>query len=179
MIILGSDSKYITALVCTAIHESGHIFAMLRFGSGSIDVKVNLFNISIVDKDRSSRPYRQDIVIICAGPLANIATAVIFCAAYFFCKSDIIYNFAVISAMLAAFNLLPIESTDGGQLLNILLHKLFSHKTANIIITAVTLVFLIPTAVLGFVVLLRSKYNYTLLLVAMYLIVLIVMKAGN
>lgn len=176
LVVLGADSRYLIALVCTALHECGHVFAMLYFGSESIDININLFNIEITDKARLKRPYKQDIAIIAVGPAVNFFTAVLFYLLFLFCQSDVVYAFFAISLVLGIFNLLPMESTDGGQLLKIFLTKKLEPSAVNIIMTVVTLVILIPIAVLGFYITLNSRYNYTLLFAAMYMCALIIMK---
>lgn len=176
MIICGNDTKYLTAMLCTVIHECGHIVVMLRHGRGQIDVSVNLFNIAISDKDRNCRSYREDIMIICAGPLANILTAAVFGIIYVFFPDSRIFDTVMISIALAVFNLLPMESTDGGQLLYIFLCRRIPQQTARRIMTVITLIVLVPVAALGFFVLLQSKYNYTLLFSAMYLAALIIIR---
>ncbi len=178
-VILCKDSKYVIAFACTALHEMGHILVMLKCGCDRVDITVNLFNIAISDKQRGMRPYSQDIAIICAGPLVNLLTFAVFKLAYTLCPNDFLRNTAMISLALAIFNLLPMESTDGGQLVYILLCRKLSPRASQIIMTVVTVIILIPTACAGFFVLIRSKYNYTLLFAALYVVALILMKRSK
>ena len=77
---------------------------------------------------------------------------------------------------LGLFNILPIDSLDGGQALFILLSMKFSPFTSMKILDIISFMILIPVAVMGFLVLLQSKYNFTLLLTALYLIAIILLK---
>lgn len=178
MIILSSDSKFSAAIVCTVIHEAGHIAVMLVSGCEKVEIAVNLFNVAIKDRERNVRSYMQDVFIICAGPLANILTAAIAFAVYTLSKCSFIYNIMIISIMLAAFNLLPLESTDGGQLLFLMLNQKFSSEISQRIITVISIIVLFPIAVFGFLVLLQSKYNYTLLFAALYLIAVVLINTN-
>ena len=77
--------------------------------------------------------------------------------------------FAAINLAMALFNLLPIESTDGGNILyNILMYKTGEEK-AKAALKIMSAVFLFFIYVLGFIILFKTKYNFTLLIVAVYL----------
>lgn len=178
MIILSRDSRLAAAIICTVIHECGHLLVMMRCGCKKAEIKVNLFNAAIIDKERNTRSYKQDAAIICAGPAANLITALIALPVYVLCGIGFAYNILIMSIMLAAFNLLPMESTDGGQLLLLLLKQKLPQDTSQRIMTVISLIVLLPVATVGFLVLLHSKYNYTLLFAALYLVVILLTK-GN
>lgn len=167
-IILCRDSRYAAAVLCTVCHESGHIAVMMMYGCDRVDVKINLLNIAISDKLRGVRPYKQDIAVICAGPLVNFAMFAAVGVLNSFLRCELLYNISVISGVLCVFNLLPIESTDGGQLLEIVLNSMFSPRTVRTVMSVMTIIFIIPLAFLGFYVLLKSRYNYTLLFAVIY-----------
>lgn len=176
LLILCQDSRYITAILCTVCHEIGHLVVILKYGCEGVEVKINLFNISISDKLRGVRPYKQDIAVICAGPIVNFIMFVIFGLINLFFRCGFFYNISAISGVLCVFNLLPIESTDGGQLLEIALSRILSPRTIRIVMTVLSVIFIIPLACLGFYVLLQSRYNYTLLLAVIYFCFIIVMN---
>ena len=77
---------------------------------------------------------------------------------------------------LGVFNLLPIMSLDGGHLLEIMMDKRFSPRTIAVTLRVTTLVFLLPLMTAGLYVLLNSGYNYSLLIISIYLIVLLFLK---
>ena len=176
IVILSNDSKYIAAILCTICHEAGHIAVMRSCGCEKINVKVNLFNIAIADPKRGVRPYKQDIAIICAGPLVNLVMFVVFGIINIFWKSVFIRNIVFISLVLCCFNLLPIESTDGGQLLKIVLEEKFTPQTVRVIMTVLSVIFIIPLSCLSFYVLLQSRYNFTLLFTVIYFCFVTVMN---
>jgi len=76
----------------------------------------------------------------------------------------------------AVFNLLPIKYLDGGQLLILLLRSKLDYRRLDLIINIITFVFLVPVAVVGFVFLFNSRYNYSLLFAVLYLICTLVSK---
>ncbi len=167
-VILSGDGRYPIAVFSTILHEMGHAVVMLFFGDENIEVTVNLFNIVISDSKRGVRAYSQDIAVICAGPAVNFFLFVIFGALDFFSGIVFFRDVSVINGILCVFNLLPVESTDGGQLVSIFLGKFFSQRITQTVITVFTVIIFIPAAILGFCVLLDSGFNYTLLLAAMY-----------
>ena len=77
---------------------------------------------------------------------------------------------------LGVFNSIPVSTLDGGQALLILLQHRMSPYRANRILDVLSLVILFPLAAAGFWVLLRSKYNFTLLAVSLYLIAVVLLK---
>ena len=67
-------------------------------------------------------------------------------------------------------------SLDGGQLMYVILSRKFSEKSAERIINITAVIILFPLTVLGFMVLLNSKYNFSLLFVCTYLIASLLCK---
>lgn len=74
------------------------------------------------------------------------------------------------------FNMLPVMSLDGGQLMYVILCRKFSEKSAEKIINITAVIILFPLTVLGFMLLLNSKYNFSLLFVCSYLIASLLCK---
>lgn len=74
------------------------------------------------------------------------------------------------------FNLIPVMSLDGGQLLYLLLSRRFDEALAERLVNIVTFLFIFPLAAVGFLLLLKSKYNFSLLFVCIYLVLSLVLK---
>ena len=71
------------------------------------------------------------------------------------------------------------EALDGGQALYALLCNKFSQKTSETIVAVVSFFALLPIAIIGFMMLLQSKHNFTLFFISIYLMVLLVLKRGR
>ncbi|MFR7484548.1 MAG: hypothetical protein ACLUVP_04510 [Acutalibacter sp.] len=71
---------------------------------------------------------------------------------------------------------LPIEPLDGGMALHSLLCARMKASTAARVSTALSAACLLPLAVLGFAILLRTRYNFTLLAMSLYLMLYLVFK---
>ena len=72
------------AVLASFIHESGHIVAMAIKNRLPNNVKIGLFNVSIIDKLSFSRNYAQDIFILLAGSLFNFIITILFFILFIF-----------------------------------------------------------------------------------------------
>lgn len=174
-IILGEFSGFICCILAIIIHEAGHILFMCLFGYTPDKIKISLFEISISDKSRHKRTFLQNFLIIFFGPVANFICFILFYLLYLF-SNTIFLPFAIANLSVGLFNFLPVLSLDGGQLLYSLLCRRISDKSAERVVDIVTFIFIFPLSALGFLLLFNSKYNFSLLLVCIYLVFSLVCK---
>ena len=160
LIIINFD--YLYCLIAVIIHELAHLALAAYFKTNITSIKISLFDIKIVEKSRHIVDRKKDLIITAAGPLANF---VVFAYYYHF---DI--KFAWVNLFIGAFNLLPAANLDGGQLLYLILSKRLSVKTTDNIITIITVFVSALLFFAGIMVLFKSKYNFSLLLICFYLI---------
>ena len=158
-----------TAAAAVVIHESGHLIAMKRIGYFPKRIKISLFEINIRDDSRQLRTAKENMLIIFFGPAANF---ICFLPAFllYLIGTDRILPFAAANLSVGLFNLLPVMSLDGGQLLYILLSRRRTPGQAEKIVCRLTFICIFPLAALGFVVLFHSHYNFSLLFVCVYLV---------
>ncbi len=134
------DAKGVcVSLVCRALHESGHLAAMLHFGKtpealcfygGGIKIKSAFTGLNVT----------QEALVLSAGCSVNA-----FLAAACFAAGRGDSSFAAANVMLCLFNLLPFEKLDGGRLASLItdkcpsLYKLFQalRITAGAVLCAV------------------------------------------
>ena len=159
--------KFLPSLLCVAIHEAGHVFALLRLGSTPPELSLGFLTIDIIDRQKEMRNSRQQAFIAAAGPGANLLTAPLFYLLGISLKSDFFGSCAMISAVLCVFNLLPIIGTDGGELIGILLMRTRQGTAALYILTVIIL---LPLCICAFYILIISKNNFTLLITSLVLI---------
>ena len=168
-IIMGILKEYICCLFAVIIHETGHLIPMYLYGYSPDKITITLFEISIFDKFREKRTFKENLIIIFSGPFANFICFIPFYLLYLF-SNKIFMPFAFANLSVCLFNLLPVMSLDGGQLLYLILSRHLSDRISEKIINAVTFIFLFPLAALGFLLLFSSKYNFSLLFICVYLI---------
>lgn len=176
MLIIKSCDLMVLGVISAFLHEAGHLFMMKIKGHKIAEINIGFFNVDIVDRDRDFASFTDKFLILISGSLFNfIICAVSLIFLYFTAfppfKSAVYVNFAI-----GTLNLLPISSLDGGQIFYNLAVRFFPLRAANIICTAVSLIFLFPLSVVGFLTLLNSKYNFSLLFICLYLIYVLLAK---
>lgn len=165
-LLLDKENRVAACLLAALLHEFGHVVMMRLFSCDIQSVTLGLFDVNIrADEPKSDK---ADFFITLGGPMMNLFCATIF---FFFSKKIMAANLA-----LGVFNLLPAESLDGGRLARIILSKKFSPLTVDRTMKISTFLFLLPLFFFGIVILLRSRYNYSLLAAALYLLAVLALK---
>lgn len=162
IVISNFYTNYLLCLGAVIIHESGHLIFMYLLGIIPSGIEIRPFNITIIEKQRYKSPLYIDIIITSAGPLFNFLL-------YICCFNNFL-SFAYVNLLLGLFNLLPAAALDGGQILYLLLTKIFSREKSAKIIDITTILVSLPIFFIGLFVLLNSKYNFSLLFIGLYLI---------
>ena len=166
VLILDKSSKVSLCLLSAVLHELGHIVAMLSFSIKPRSISLRVFDIAI--EECSQKSDFEDFIITISGPLSNLTFACLF----YFINIDL----CICNIALCLFNLLPVDTFDGGHALYLLLSKKLSVNTSRIVLKILTLLVLIPLFVFGIIVLCYSKYNYSLLLISLYLLAILFIK---
>ncbi len=133
---------------CVLAHEFGHIFTARAFGVETPDV--TLLPIGGVARlARIPEKPSQEFLIAIAGPLVNVAIAIVLMAvtptqlspAHFAAmespKVSMIDRLAAVNLFLAAFNMIPAFPMDGGRVLRALLAIRLGHVRATEIAASV------------------------------------------
>nr|MBQ8890028.1 hypothetical protein [Clostridia bacterium] len=114
-LIFGFDQPYIAVLtmICALIHELGHYSAilLLKCNTGAPVGHISGFRI----KERSIISYRNEIIILLSGPLANILLATVILI--FSGGSEYMKVFSLLNLVTGLSNLLPIKTYDGYSVL--------------------------------------------------------------
>lgn len=176
ILILSNSNLMCIGFVAAIMHELGHFFAMKLKGHRIEKININFFNVDILDKDKNFSSLKDELFILSSGPLFNFIIAIIFLIIFYFTGVISLKYIAYINLTIGTFNFLPISSLDGGQILYNLLLQIFSERTTDIICLIVSFIFLFPMAIVGFLILLNSKYNFSLLFICFYLIFIILSK---
>lgn len=174
-VISGFYKTFVYCAAAVVIHESGHLFAMRLTGKFPKRIKISLFEINISDAQRHKRGSLENAFIIFFGPFANFICFIV-CYLLYLKGNEISGRFALANLSVGCLNSLPVMTLDGGQLLHILLCKRTNANKAEKIVNVLTVVILIPLAAAGFIMLFRSKYNFSLLFVSGYLVLSLIMR---
>lgn len=176
IILLDKSQTVIIGCVSALLHETGHLIFMKKFNSFPSEIKISLFDIAIIDNKKHRRSLKQELLITLGGVMMNFIFGSIFSVSYLYFHYDFLLILAGTNIVLLFYNLLPVDTLDGGQALYLILSSHLSEEATDRIMLVVSLIILLPCAVLGFWLLLRSKYNFTLLITSLYLIAVIFFK---
>lgn len=145
--LTGTLLVFLASCLAALEHEYAHAFAAKRCGY-VLDRVVLMPYGAMISGDVSGIGKRQELAVLVAGPLANLATGIFFVALWWMFPETYPYTelAAAVSFTLFFVNLLPAYPLDGGRILRLLLSPL-GQKRAKILCAAVS--YLIAAALLG------------------------------
>lgn len=128
--LIGLKTPYLfPTLAAVALHEAGHIFF-----ARILKIKIKCVHLSLLGarlEVGGEISYARELLLALGGPLFGLlGFAGTFLPAQK-CESPQLLYFSIISLVLALFNLLPLESLDGGRILKCLLCLCFKLEIAT------------------------------------------------
>lgn len=164
------------AILFSILHEAGHLLAIVLCGEKPDTVRFGIFGMTIIRRNDITQDYKKEFITAVSGPMMNFFLLFVLVLLYAFYRKDIFLEMAAINLIIGLFNIMPVFSLDGGRALeSLLLERLPSDKSEKII-TAVSVVFLVPMNFFGFYILIKSGYNFTFLAISIYLSVMLFIK---
>lgn len=168
LLITKSEKKEVLLFLgAVAIHEAGHLIALLSFGC-----RIQSFTFSFLGARIETRDpylsYKKELRVFLAGPAAGFCACLLTWASlrlHFTRGGMLFFSF---NLLLSLFNLLPVEGLDGGGALFSLLCLHGEERTAEKITTllhTLSLVFLFALSLWIF----RRERNVSLLLLTVAL----------
>ena len=166
-------------ILAALLHELGHLCAMHLERRPVQAVRLTAFGAEI-RAQTCEGAYWRDACVFLAGPAVNlILFAFLSMHARAFAQPQMLHVFAVANGLLGACNLLPVEPLDGGQALLCALQEKLPRAKAVRIVQITSSLTIVPLAVLGLLTLFRSRWNFTLLLMAVYLLFMLMCKPNR
>ena len=153
------------------MHETAHLLAMLFCGISPKSVIISALGMRILLHPAQRPKYQESACISLAGPLSNLAIGAL--CILFHAETAMQINFCI-----GFFHLLPLEPLDGGLALRALLSAVFEKEKADRISTVVSFTVVFPLMVLGFLLLIYTR-NFSLLLVALYAMLYLLLRNGK
>lgn len=159
----GKVFSFIAVTLCALIHEAAHAFAAEKRGYKLKRITLMPYG-AVISGDIEGISYRDEIVVVLAGPLVNLAIYLATVALWWLFPETYPYTETAATANLGLFlvNLIPAYPLDGGRLLLCSLSRAIKRKTALKITKAAGIVFSVALAGL-FVYSLFSVPNVSLL----------------
>lgn len=155
------------AVLFSIIHEIAHFLALLFTKTHPGKIEIDYFGIRILLPENMST--MKKIPVLTAGFTINFVLS-----ALFFYLGKIV--FACINLFIGLFTMLPLASTDGGEILKTILEEFFSQK-AKIIFKTISVSF---CAVISAILIFLAFYtkNFFLFIAVVYMIFCAMKKAA-
>ena len=166
VLVLDRTGRITCCILAAILHEAGHLLMLLCFRTKVRGISLRLFDICIAAQHPDT--LAGDTCVTLGGPVMNLLLAAV--------SAPFSLNFCCANLALGLFNLLPVISLDGGRLLSLLLRRRLSERYAERVMKIVTFLIALPLMTAGIYVLLRSGYNYSLLIVSLYLLAVLFIK---
>ena len=125
--ILAADQSKIAKyfVLSILIHELGHLIFILYYKIKIEKISFKVYGINIeIENERYLQNYKE-VILLLGGSLANFLSAAVI---YLF-LSDL-NIFIMTNLILGIFNLFPVDSLDGGKIINIMLFSLLPMNIA-------------------------------------------------
>lgn len=161
------------SLFAVVMHEAGHITAMKITRSAPESIRLCPSGILIVG--RSFLTFRESIFVSLSGPAVNIILFSLLYPLGILTKSPVILSNSGVELIFGLLNLMPVKGLDGGTVLRMILEKNLKH--GSLIFKTVSVMFSLLLFIIGTAVAVNSTSNLSLLLLALYLIILNVIKS--
>lgn len=130
---------FLAACLAALEHECAHAIVARRYGF-TLDRVVLMPYGAVISGDISGITRKQELAVLAAGPLVNLATATMFVALWWLFPETYPFTDAAANVSLSLFivNLLPAYPLDGGRMLKALLRPL-GERRAHAICLALSL----------------------------------------
>jgi len=174
MLYIDKVGLMLPTIIAIIVHEMGHIVALTLFKSKPERIELKVGALGICGNYILRRS--QEVIMLAAGSILNIILFAALYIIYFFCESNSVLNFSLVTLVVGIFNILPIIGLDGGSILNILLGCFLKRKTSNTILYIFSVITVMVIILFGFYVFADTKSNISLILLGLYLFLGILMS---
>jgi Zn-dependent protease len=180
LLILDSSGTAVLGVAACIAHECGHIVTLILCGEHPRRIVLGAFGMRLERTGAVRLSLAQECLVALAGPGVNLALAGVIALVR---RPEIpaFKTAAAVNLGLALFNLLPVEALDGGRALRFLLESGTDLPEARVqrLLGRVSLGVIVVLICLGVALLVHSGFNFTLLLVGVYLFLLFWFKADD
>ena len=162
MALKGNFDTFGLVLISVTLHECGHLAALLLCREHVDNLVLHAFGIEI-NTCTGNIPPQKMLVSVLAGPVCSLIFGWIF---YFVFPPLFMPNLCI-----GIINLLPVMPLDGGRLLYSFLIRICGRKSSKLIMRTIGLIFGILSVCVGAEIFFTSEYNFSLLLLGVFIIV--------
>lgn len=165
------------AVLFSLLHECGHLLCDCLYHEKPQKIEFGLFGLTIVRANDLHLSYHQEVCSALAGPAVNLLLFLLFLLLWYFYRTQTLFTCCFVNLYIFLFNAMPVFSLDGGRAFSAFLCRRVEDAEKQMKIQkAVSFVCILAIMGFGFLVLFRSRYNFTLLLIAVYLMITLFLK---
>ena len=168
-IIIDGTLLPVVVLLFALLHELGHLLSMKLCGYRVKRFEITAVGGNIVCEEKH-KSYFFDIIVALSGPMVNFILIILIYKLIglgFFAKNGMFY--LAVNFLLMAVNLLPVSFLDGGRALSALLSLFILPDKRERVMYVVSLIFSTFLVVGGAYLLYITGFNFSLLLIGVYL----------
>lgn len=166
---LNVPSNVLITVFSSLIHETGHLIMMSAVGNRPVQVRFEVTGINIIRMSDVKISMKNEVLIALGGPIANGFIFAVCTVIFSICKSRVALTGASVNLILMVFNLLPVKMLDGGMILYFILSRKTDGDLSSAILNATSAIFIILIYIWGTYVFFVSGYNFSLLIIAIFL----------
>ncbi|MBP3335209.1 MAG: peptidase M50 [Ruminiclostridium sp.] len=169
MIFVDTSGAAVLSLIACILHEGGHLLAMAVCGAYPERITFYGGGIALSRAGMDNLSDAKRLVILSAGCAVNLLVASVHLTMP---GNDTVAVFSAVNLIICLFNALPIGYFDGAEVLEILLTKFVSLRTAEIVkrIVGIALSVVITAGVVIYCVSGGKSVSLSLIFVVFYLI---------
>ncbi len=168
-IIIDGTLLPLAVLLFALVHELGHLLTMKLCGYKVKRFELTAVGGNIVCEDRH-KAYFLDIIVAISGPLINFILLIVIYKLIglgFFARNGMFY--LAVNFLLMMVNMLPVSCLDGGRALSALLSYFVLPDKRERIMYFISLIFSTLLIAGGAYLLYLTGFNFSLLLIGIYL----------
>ena len=166
---LNAPSNVLVTVFSSILHETGHLLIMTSVGNKPQAIRFEITGMNIIRQQDLQISTKNEVLIALGGPFINLICFLISVVILCICENKNILTFGCINLILMIFNLLPINKLDGGLALYYILSQKFDNLTCTKILKITSVFFIALIYVWGIYAFVSSKYNISLIIIAIFL----------
>ena len=169
-LVLSQNEWGVWCISAGILHETGHLISYIIKGYPPKELHFEYSGIRLIPR-RQIFHRKEDFIFLISGSLVNFIC--------FFALKNFLLIPSLFHLVLGIFNLLPIMPLDGSRILGAIVSVFFGEYTAQIVCAWVSLIVGLCVLVFGIYVLIDSKINLSLCILAGYILICLAVKIYN
>ena len=167
-VLIDGSVLSLVAVFFSLLHEICHVVCLKIIGGRVKRLSARGFSMAL---DTTFLNYSQECAVALSGPALSLLLFFVFLP---FCKiNEYLFFCCFCNLMIFSVNILPVYPLDGGRALYCFLCKKYQLYTSNIIMRVISCIFLLPLLIMSVIILIRTGYNLSLLVISVYLALLV------